>query len=50
MNGWLGLGVYASLNALAALPRAVKRFRPRMKPAEASRLHDGWLAAVRRVL
>jgi glycerol kinase len=50
MNGWLGLGVYRSLNELAAIPRVTKSFRPQMKAAEVKRLHDGWLAAVRRVL
>lgn len=50
MNGWLGLGVYRSLNELTTIPRATKSFRPQMKAAEVKRLHDGWLAAVRRVL
>jgi glycerol kinase len=50
MNGLLGLGVYRSLKELAAIPRAVKGFRPKMKVAEVKRLHDGWLAAVKRVL
>jgi len=50
MNGLLGLGFYKSLDELAKLPRAQKIFRPRMKPAEVKRLHDGWQQAVRRVL
>jgi glycerol kinase len=50
MNGLLGLGVYRSLNELAAMPRTARSFRPQMKAAEVKRLHDGWLAAVRRVL
>jgi glycerol kinase len=50
MNGLLGLGVYQSLDELAALPRAVKNYRPAMKAAEAKRLHAGWLAAVKRIL
>jgi glycerol kinase len=50
MNGLLGLSVHRSLSELAAMPRATKSFRPQMKAAEVKRLHDGWLAAVRRVL
>jgi glycerol kinase len=50
MQGLLGLGIYKSLDDLAKLPRAQKNFRPRMKPAEAKEFHDGWLAAVKRVL
>ena len=50
MNALLGLGIYRSLDELAALPRVVKSFRPQMPAAEVKRLHDGWLAAVRRVL
>ncbi len=50
MNGLLGLGVCHSLEELAALPREVRTYRPQMDPARAKRLHDGWLAAVRRIL
>lgn len=50
MKGLLGLGLHRSLDELAALPRAVKNFRPAMKAAEANRLHAGWLAAVKRIL
>lgn len=50
MQGLLGLGIYKSLDELAKLPRAQNIFRPRMKPADAKRFHDGWLAAVKRVL
>jgi glycerol kinase len=50
MQGLLGLGIYKSLDDLANLPRAQKNFRPRMKPAEAKKFHDGWLTAVKRVL
>ncbi|HTB83810.1 MAG TPA: glycerol kinase GlpK [Candidatus Sulfotelmatobacter sp.] len=50
MQGLLGLGIYKSLDELAKLPRAQINFRPRMKPAEAKKLHDGWLIAVKRVL
>jgi glycerol kinase len=50
MNGLLALGVYKSLDELAKLPRTQKSFFPAMKPAAAKRLHDGWQAAVKRVL
>jgi len=50
MNGLLGLGIYKSLGQLAKLPRKQKIFRPRMKAAEVKKFHDGWLAAVKRVL
>jgi glycerol kinase len=50
MNGLLGLGVCKSLDDLAALPREVKSFRPQMDAATVKRFHDGWLAAVKRVL
>jgi glycerol kinase len=50
MNGLLALGIYQSLDELAKLPRAQKNFRPRMKNAEAEKLHAGWCAAVKRVL
>ena len=50
MNGLLGLGLCKSLDDLAALPREVKSFRPQMKAAKATQLHNGWLAAVKRVL
>lgn len=50
MNGLLGLGIYSSVNEFDKLPRRQTVYRPRMKTAEVKRLHDGWLAAVRRVL
>jgi len=50
MNGLLTLGVYKSLDELAKLPRKQKIFHPAMKPAAAKQLHDGWQAAVKRVL
>jgi glycerol kinase len=50
MNGLLGLGIYRSLDDLATLPRAQQTFRPKMKSADAKRLHDGWQQAVKRVL
>jgi glycerol kinase len=50
MNGLLGLKIYNSLNELAALPREVRTYKPRMSSAQAESLYDGWLAAVQRVL
>lgn len=50
MNGLLGLKICKSLDELAKLPRTQKLFHPKMKPDEVKRLHDGWLAAVKRVL
>jgi glycerol kinase len=50
MNALLGLGVYQSPGDLAALPRGSTLFTPTMNPAAALLLHDGWLAAVRKVL
>jgi glycerol kinase len=50
MSGLLGLGICGSLDDLAALPRDVRTYQPRMDSAQAKRLHDGWLAAVRRTL
>ena len=50
MNGLLGLGIYSSTAEFKKLPRHQNIFRPRMKPAAARKLHDGWLVAVKRVL
>lgn len=50
MSGLVGLGIYSSLNQLSKLPRKQIIFQPRMKSAEVKRLHDGWQAAVKRVL
>jgi len=50
MNGLLGLGDCSSLEAFAKLPRQQTIFRPRMKASEVKKLHEGWLAAVKRVL
>jgi glycerol kinase len=49
MMGMLGLGWHSSLEALARLPRSLRRFRPRMPRPEAERLLAGWRDAVRRV-
>ncbi len=50
MNGLLGLGVYSGPHEFSRLPRRKVLFHPRMNPTEVKKLHDGWLAAVRRVL
>ncbi len=50
MNGLLGLGVYSAPEDFAKFPRKQTVFRPQMKAAERKELHDGWLAAVKRVL
>ena len=50
MHGLLGLGIYRSLDELAKLPRKQKIFRPQMNAARVKQLHDGWSAAVKRVL
>jgi glycerol kinase len=49
MMGMLGLGWHSSLEALARLPRSLRRFRPRMPRPESERLLAGWRDAVRRV-
>ncbi len=50
MNGLAGLGIYRSLDDLAALPREVRTYRSQMDPARVKQLYDGWLAAVNRVM
>ncbi len=50
MAGLLGLGFCSSFDGLAALPRQTRTYRPKMDAAKAKQLHDGWLAAVKRVL
>jgi glycerol kinase len=50
MAGLLGLGLCSSLDELEALPRQTRMYRPRMDAAKVKQLHDGWLAAVKRVL
>jgi len=50
MSGMLGLGFCQSLGELAALPHETKIHRPKMAAARAKRFHDGWLAAVKRIL
>jgi len=50
MNGLLGLGVQSSVAAFAKSQRKGMAYRARMKAAEAKKLHEGWLAAVKRIL
>jgi len=50
MNGLLGLGIYSSPDAFSQLPHQQTLFRPRMKAAQVKKLHDGWRAAVKRIL
>jgi glycerol kinase len=50
MSGLLGLGVYRSMKELAAIPQVTKSYRPKMPAASVKKNHDGWLAAVKRVL
>ena len=50
MSGLLGLGICQSLAELETIPRKQKVFRPQMKAGAVKALHDGWLAAVKRVL
>ena len=51
MAGALGMGIYASLDQLAAVPRPdASRFTPITPPEHADQLHAGWKRAVRQVL
>jgi glycerol kinase len=50
MNGLLGLGIQSSVAAFAKSHRKATTYRPRMSTIEAKKLHDGWLAAVKRIL
>jgi glycerol kinase len=50
MNGLLGLGVHSSVAAFAKSGRNATLYRPRMNVMAAKKLHDGWLAAVKRIL
>ena len=44
----LAVGFWPSLDAIAELATAGRRFEPRMDPAERDRLHGGWLRALER--
>jgi glycerol kinase len=50
MKGLLGLGVYSTPAEFKKTQRKQMLFRPQMKSSEVKKLHDGWLAAVKRVL
>ena len=50
MNGLLALGMFKSLDELAATPRESRTYSPQMSEANVKHLHDGWLAAVKRIL
>ena len=50
MNALLGLGLCRHLADLARLPLPQKTYPPKMSPAAARRLHQGWQTAVQRVL
>lgn len=50
LAGLLGLGVYPSLEAIAAAPREETIYRPAMAPERVDRLYAGWQRAVRQVL
>jgi glycerol kinase len=51
MAGALGMGVYKSLDDLAAIPRAdATTYSPKMSADQADRFHAGWTRAVKQVL
>ena len=50
LAGMLGMGVYGSLDDLAALPRDGVLYRPTMDEQTAAMYYDGWKSAVARLL
>ena len=50
LSGMMGIGLHASLDELAALPRAARCYRPAMEPEIVERNYAGWREAVQRVL
>ena len=50
LAGMLGMGVYGSLDDLAALPRDGVLYRPAMDERTVAKYYDGWKAAVARLL
>jgi glycerol kinase len=50
LNGLLGLGIYKSFEDLEKMPRQWEIYRPKMNRALAKKFHDGWRAAVKRIL
>jgi glycerol kinase len=50
MNGLLGLGIYSTPAEFKKTQRKQVLYCPQMKSSEVKKLHDGWMAAVKRVL
>ncbi|MHC4180903.1 MAG: FGGY-family carbohydrate kinase, partial [Planctomycetota bacterium] len=50
LAGMLGMGIYGSLDELAALPRDGVLYRPTMDDQTAGKYYDGWKSAVARLL
>ena len=50
MQGLLGLGIYKSLDELAKLKRAQKKFQPKMSAVMVQKNYVGWQQAVKRIL
>jgi glycerol kinase len=50
MSALLGLGLCGSFDDLPAPPHPARTYRPGMNPAKRAQFHEGWLAAVKRVL
>ena len=50
LAGGLGLGIYANIEALNALPLPTIRYTPQADAATVEGWYQGWLAAVQRVL
>jgi glycerol kinase len=50
MAGALGMGVYASLDDLAKIPRESVTYRPSISATDADKLYAGWRVAVKQVL
>ncbi len=46
----LAVGVWASTDDIAALPRSVDRFEPTMSPGDRDDLYDGWKDAIARTI
>jgi len=50
LAGCLGLGVHQTFEDLIALPRETRSYHPKLDPGTVRQLHEGWRAAVKRVL
>jgi glycerol kinase len=46
----MGLGMHTTLEEMSSRPRQFRRYSPKMDSETVSRLHNGWLEAVHRVL